>query len=493
MFNIDSLFLENEVAATTRSNMLHLQKMSDVDFVRFVQDVAQNLKGKLQGIPVSLKVDGLGARFGKDSNGRPFFEGSRTGPIFEPGSFSRYTQARGGTEEVLQRAKHYDDIFDVVTQSSFIKILPNDTKVICEIFYNPLGEITDSGIRFVNISYDASRLGRLITVIPFKVTVASTGETHPNSTEIIDNLFQQSTPNIKFVDTRLEIKGSIDISTVVDPVASLDNQALQTLASRKRDDAENKAYLKNIVQQVKDKLAEFILNNPQIVDRFKLGPNIEGLVLNINGRDIKVTTSEFKQTIAAKKAARTNESTGFLQELVEARMFRFPENLRGASAVTISRLLFAGILALEILRNENEYKAMEYVNHTMAFNDFDHMRSGATDLANLISIVSNQDQYLDDVKTKIGLYAPELQIKSHFRTYLSARYDSSRVRQFLLKLDEALMIAGSDMRQARRIVGDWSSASSFEQKMAWATLTRVFNAHGSQLDIYLLAKQHFYN
>jgi hypothetical protein len=321
--------------------------------------------------------------------------------------------------------------------------------------------------------------------------VASTGETHPNSERIISSLFQQSSSAVKFVDTRLEIQGSIDISVVIDPVASLDATAIQTLASRKRDDLENKTYLKGVIQKVKDELAEFILNNPQIVDKFKLGPNIEGIVLNINGRDVKVTTTAFKQALAAKKQT-TQESTGFLQELVEARMFAYPENLKGRDAVTIARLLFCSILALEIVRHENEYKAIEYINHTMAFSDFDRMRGAATDLANLITIVANQDRYLDEVKTKIGLYAPELQIKSYFRTIAGARYDRARVRQFLLTIDDALMIAGADMRQARRIIGDWPDASGIEKKTAWATLTRVFSTHGSQLDIYLLAKQFFY-
>jgi hypothetical protein len=490
MFNIDSLFLESEVAATTRSNMLHLQKMTDTAFIQFVQDVKQNLQGKLQGIPVSLKVDGLGARFGRDNTGRPFFEGSRTGAIFEPGAFSKYTSAKDGTPEMIARAQHYDDIFDVITQSNFIKLLPKDTKIVCEVFYNPLGEMVEGGIKFVNIAYDPSRLGQLMTIVPFKVLVASTGETHPNSDAIIDTLFQQSTLQIKFVDTRLEIKGSIDISTVVDPVASLDAQAIATLNSRKRDDADAKAYLKQIVQQTKESLADFILSNPQIVDRFKLGPNIEGLVLNINGRDIKVTTSEFKQTIAAKKA-QTKESTGFLQELVEARMFVYPENLKGRDAVTIARLLFCSMLALEIVRHQNGYKAQDYVSRTMAFNDFDHMRPSATDLANLIAIVANQDRYLDEVKTKIGLYAPELQIKAHLRTFPSDINYPSRIRQFLLMLDEALMIAGSDLRQARRIIGDWANATDGEKKTAWMSLTRVFSSYGSQLDIYLLAKQFF--
>ncbi len=490
MFNIDSLFFESEVVATTRSNMLHLQKMTDTAFIQFVQDVKQNLQGKLQGIPVSLKVDGLGARFGCDNTGRPFFEGSRTGAIFEPGAFSQYTKAKGGTPEMILRAQHYDDIFDVITGSNFIKLLPKDTKIVCEVFYNPLGEMADGGIKFVNISYDPSKLGQLMTIVPFKALLASTGETHPNSDAIIDSLFEQSTAQIKFVDTRLEIRGSIDISTVVDPVASLDTEAIATLTSRKAQDADAKAYLKQIVQQTKESLADFIISNPQIVDRFKLGPNIEGLVLNINGRDIKVTTSEFKTALAAKRA-QTRESTGFLQELVEARMFVYPENLKGRDAITLARLLFCSMLALEIVRHENGNKAQDYVNRTMAFNDFDHLRPSATDLANLMAVLSNQDRYIDQIKSKIGLYIPELQIKAHLRTFPSDINYPTRIRQFLLMLDEALVIAGSDLRQARRIIGDWRASTDGEKKTAWMSISRVFSAHGSQLDIYLLAKQFF--
>ena len=65
---------DEDVQATTRTGMMHLQKMSDVEFIQFVQNVAQTMQGQLKNLKVSLKVDGAGARFGLDSNRRPFLK-----------------------------------------------------------------------------------------------------------------------------------------------------------------------------------------------------------------------------------------------------------------------------------------------------------------------------------------------------------------------------------------------------------------------------------
>ena len=176
-------------------------------------------------------------------------------------------------------------------------------------------------------------------------------------------------------------------------------------------------------------------------------------------------------------------------ELVEARLFKYPDNLKGRSSLDLAKLLFSSILVLEILKVENESQAWTYVNRTMAFNDFDHMRSGTTDLANMIAVLSNQNDYQDQLKTKIGLYAPALQIKTYLRTFSTNTH--SHVRSFLIKLDEDLMIAGSDLHQARRTVSDWADATPGEKSLAWATLTRVFNQQGTQLDIWVLAKNYF--
>ena len=290
-----------EAVATKRQNMLHLQKMKDEEFIEFVRKVKSEMGGKLADVKVSLKVDGAGARFGKDANGKVFFEGSRTGPIYEPKSFSTHAKSKGYEGEMLMRAGHYDDIFDIVTQSDFIKTLPNNTKVVCELFYNPMGEISDDGIKFVTVKYDKKKLGKVMTIVPFSVLVASTGQKHAYSSEIIKSLYNKSNEDIKFIDPSLTTSGQIDISAFVDPVLSLNQHSLDILKSRKTADKAAKENIKALIQNVKNALAEYILKHENILDKFKLGPDIEGLVLNIDGQDVKVTTAEFKASKAKEK------------------------------------------------------------------------------------------------------------------------------------------------------------------------------------------------
>lgn len=294
-------YLKEEAVATKRQNMLHLQKMKDEEFIEFVRKVKNEMGGKLADVKVSLKVDGAGARFGKDANGKVFFEGSRTGPIYEPKSFSTHAKSKGYEGEMLVRAGHYDDIFDIVTKSDFIKTLPNNTKVVCELFYNPMGEMSDDGIKFVTVKYDKKKLGKVMTIVPFSVLVASTGQKHAYSSEIIKSLYKQSDEDIKFIDPNLTTSGQIDISAFVDPILSLNQHSLNILKSRKAEDKAAKENIKTLIQNVKNALADYILKHESILDKFKLGPDIEGLVLNIDGQDVKVTTPEFKASKAKER------------------------------------------------------------------------------------------------------------------------------------------------------------------------------------------------
>lgn len=178
------------------------------------------------------------------------------------------------------------------------------------------------------------------------------------------------------------------------------------------------------------------------------------------------------------------------QELVEARLFRFPENLHGRDAQGLARLLFASLLTMEIMRYENTNRAVQYAQQSLTFNEFDHMRTGATDVANLIAVLSNQSRYEKEIAVNTKISAPVLQIRTFLRTFVSVGYDQNEIRRFFIRLDEMLGVAGGEMHQARRIISDWEDASRMEKHTAWATLNRVFNSHGTQLDIYILAKQY---
>jgi len=289
-------FLNETVISTKRKNMIHLQNMRDLDFIRFIQELKSKSNAKLQGINVSLKVDGGGARFGISDTGKPFFEGSRTGPIFEPKAFSNFAKNKDSSQEIIARSYHYDDMWEIITQSDFIKILPKDSKVVCEIFYNPMGKIEDSGITFVSIKYDRKKVGSLLTIVPFEVIFASTGEKHPESEKIIEKLINKSTDEIKIISPKLKFKGSIDLSGMIDPILSLSQESIDLLSSRKPSDTPMKKVIRSIIQGVKDQISSKILDDSAIVGKDLMGPEIEGLVLDINGQMIKVTTPEFKIT-----------------------------------------------------------------------------------------------------------------------------------------------------------------------------------------------------
>lgn len=186
---------------------------------------------------------------------------------------------------------------------------------------------------------------------------------------------------------------------------------------------------------------------------------------------------------------RTDNMFDFIKtELTEARLFKYPENLEGRDAHDVARLLFASLLALEILRHEQPLQASQYVLKTMAFGDFDHMRMATTDLGNMISVLANQSKYEDELKTRIGLYAPELQIRTYLRGTLYGP-EPSRDRRFFIAVEADLMISGADMRQARRVISNWKSANTMEQKLAYGTLRREFQRNGTQLDIWRILQE----
>lgn len=286
------------VIETKRQNMLHLQAMKPVEFIEFVQNIKSELGGKLQGLKTVMKVDGMAGRFGKDIRGRVFFEGARTGPIFEPNAFSRHAASRGSSQEIIIRAQHYDRLWDEITKSDLIRGLPNNTKIICEVFYNPMAEIDDTGIRFVTIKYDRNKVGTKMSILPFQVVEANTGNQHPKSKEILEYLYKKSTNEIKVIDPQLSM-GTIDVNAVIDPLKTLFNdETKRILQSRTNADKPEKARLISVVDSVKEDLSAYLLSHPAITDKFKLGPEIEGIVVWINGREYKITTDAFKQSKA---------------------------------------------------------------------------------------------------------------------------------------------------------------------------------------------------
>ena len=265
-------------------------EMKNVEFLEIAKEIASN-GGTLDGVQVTLKVDGGGIRFGKDESGNPFFMTSRvTQPLYstDVGVFTKYGTDQGQTDEQLRRTKLYDDALELITNSEFIRTLPTDTIVQAEMMYNPMAEKTPKGLKFVNIPYDPKKLGKQMTLVPFAVKEYSSGETRQDSDDVLQKLVQSSSPNIKIITTQLQQKG-IDVSNIIEPVLNLD--------PKKKEN-------KGAFDQAKQQLSDAIITSPKLVGKDALGSSIEGIVVNMpSGAVFKVTSADMKSAMATKSAA----------------------------------------------------------------------------------------------------------------------------------------------------------------------------------------------
>jgi hypothetical protein len=264
-------------------------EMKDAEFLEVAKSIADN-GGTLDGVPINLKVDGAGIRFGKDSSGRPFFMTSKvTTPLYQDdvGYFTQFGQEKGQDEETLARTKKYDDALALITGSKFIQSLPADTIVQAEMMYNPMAQQTPQGLKFVNIAYDPKKLGGEMTLVPFMIKEYSTGDEHPAADKIKKRLLAASDNKIKIISNNLEQKG-INVSKIIEPILNLDP----------KDKANKPAF-----DQAKQQLSSAIIDNPKLMGKDALGDNMEGIVVNMpNGQLFKVTSQQMKTAMAAKMA-----------------------------------------------------------------------------------------------------------------------------------------------------------------------------------------------
>ena len=264
-------------------------EMKNAEFLDIAKEIKAN-NGNLDGFQINLKVDGAGIRFGKDQNGEPFFMTSRVStPLYrnDVGYFTKFGQEQGQSEEQLARTKNYDNALALITGSKFIEKLPADTIVQAEMMYNPMAEKTKDGLKFVNIPYDPSKLGKQMTLVPFSVKKYSTGTPSPKSDQIKQALVAASDPKIKIITNHLTQQG-INVESIIDPVLNLD--------PKKKEN-------KEAFDQAKQKLSDAIINSPNLKGKDVLGSNIEGIVVNMpSGRLFKVTSQQMKSVMATKNS-----------------------------------------------------------------------------------------------------------------------------------------------------------------------------------------------
>jgi hypothetical protein len=310
----ESIQEAGEVKAQLRKGMPHLHDLKPADLLDLLDEIHDgNGNFKLQKIPLNLKIDGFGGRFGKNSEGKPFMGTSRTEPSYAPG-FVDYHQKKGTTDtKVLDRAKLFDDLFGEMM--SAIKLVDSklgpgflvNKQVTCEVLYLPFAKETDEGkLKFVGIHYDKLPAGVKLALVPFHITDATTGDTLPNGNEIVKELTSAGRMgSVMFINNSLTQNKALDVTALVEPVRNIDKLKAM-LASGK---LAKKREAKELLAPVALALEKAIINDPNIIGKDMLGQDYEGIVINSRLGPIKVTSQEQRDIITAKNAAKVDART----------------------------------------------------------------------------------------------------------------------------------------------------------------------------------------
>ena len=312
---------EAEVKAQLRKGMPHLRDLKASDFLDLLDEISDgNGQFKLQNIPLNVKVDGFGGRFGKNADGKPFMGTSRTEPRYEAG-FVSYHRQKGTTDpEVLGRAQLFDQLFNEMMNAVQLvdsKLGPDflvNKQVTCEVLYLPFATETPEGkLKFVGIHYDKLPEGIQLALVPFRVVDSTTGEDLEESNEFIKELLSVgSSGSVMFIDNSLTQKEGLDVTELINPLDNIEELKQivnDTAGKRDRVSQQLKREVEEKLQPIKLSLEKAIINDPNIIGKDILGQDYEGIVINSRLGPIKVTSQEQRDVISAKNAAKASART----------------------------------------------------------------------------------------------------------------------------------------------------------------------------------------
>lgn len=299
------------VKAQFRKGMPHLHDLKPADFLDLLDEIHDgNGNFKLENIPLNVKVDGFGGRFGKDAQGRPFMATSRTEPRYQAG-FVKYHQDKGTTDpEILGRAQLFDQLFNEMMSAVKLvdsKLGPDflvNKQITCEVLFLPFATETPEGkLKFVGIHYDKLPEGVQLALVPFRVVDASTGEDLPDSNRVIKELLSVGrNGSVMFIDNSLTQKEGLDVTAIVPPLENIE-QLRALLADKSAGSLQRKRDVAAALEPFKIALEKAIIEDPNIIGKDILGQDYEGIVINSRLGPIKVTSQQQRDVISAKQAA----------------------------------------------------------------------------------------------------------------------------------------------------------------------------------------------
>lgn len=175
-------------------------------------------------------------------------------------------------------------------------------------------------------------------------------------------------------------------------------------------------------------------------------------------------------------------------ELLEARMLRYMANAEGRSADQLAGLMFACLLGVEMLRRTDPSAAASYAKNTVMVGDFDQMKSSASDLYNIMTILDNQADFEGVIRTNYSVSPALLETKSYLRRVMTVPHTTVQDRFVLSNVAQHLQISHGGLLLARRVISYWEDHSPAERRGAHDMIERYIRSVGPGLDILALIR-----
>jgi len=173
----------------------------------------------------------------------------------------------------------------------------------------------------------------------------------------------------------------------------------------------------------------------------------------------------------------------FIQDLVEARFFRYQDNFDDKSISSLATTLFLLLLLLEVSRRYDPDYAQRYCKQTYTMGNFDGVRSYATDVHNLVAVLNNKHlrSKLDIDK---NIHLPEFAIKRYFRDVMWGTREHNFNRSFFIQLSSDLGVTDPNARAARRNIIDYANLTPQEYYDTAERINRRLNELAINCDLH---------
>lgn len=177
------------------------------------------------------------------------------------------------------------------------------------------------------------------------------------------------------------------------------------------------------------------------------------------------------------KKIEESKGQSFLQSLVEARLFRYESDFSNKKVSYVAKVAYCLFLMCEVLRHYDSEFMKKYAQDTYFYGDFSGVRTYATDLHNVLAVLSNSDLRDKLGKDVSGITVPQFAINRYLRDLTAGVRggEKSLDRQFFYQLQSSFKVNDSDLSTIRRNLVDIDVVSKQEYRDSAERLNRILD------------------